>query len=271
MIKKMVLGTVAVAAVGGMLFGRDACSYMRTGFHSVRNTVKREVPVEFELERAREEVKRLLPEIQRSLHLIAEEEVEVESLRDSIAQKQSRLGSQEEAILSLSADLKSGDTKFVYMGRKFNVSQVQKDLADRFNRFTSLEETVKREQEMLVAKEAALESNRQTLAEMLSQRKDLEVELERLEARIRTVEARKAISAISIDDSQLSRVKQLIKEIDKRLDVEDKVLDAEGNFGGLIPVENQDEEVEAEDILERIESRFGTSETAEPSMAQAAN
>jgi chromosome segregation ATPase len=225
--------------------------------------------VEFELQRAREEVKRLLPEIQRSLHLIAEEEVEVESLRESLAQKEARLASQEEAILSLSADLKSGDTKFVYMGRKFNVSQVQKDLTERFNRFTTLEETVKREQEMLVAKEAALESSRQTLSEMLSQRKDLEVELERLEARIRTVEARRAISAISIDDSQLARVKQLIKEIDKRLDVEDKVLDAEGNFGGLIPVETQEEEVQAEDILERIESRFGAPAAAEPSMTTA--
>ena len=128
---------------------------------------------------------------------------------------------------------------------------------------------MKREQEMLAAKEAALESSRTTLAEMLSQRKDLEVELERLEARIRTVEARKAISAISIDDSQLARVKQLIKEIDKRLDVEDKVLDAEGNFGGLIPVESTEEEVQAEDILERIESRFGTPAAAEPSMATA--
>ena len=116
MIKKMVLGTMAVAAVGGLLFGRDACSYMRTGYHTVRDSVKREVPVEFELQRAREEVKRLLPEIQRSLHLIAEEEVDVESLRESLTLKEARLGSQEEAILSLSADLKSGDTKFVYMG-----------------------------------------------------------------------------------------------------------------------------------------------------------
>ena len=49
-----------------------------------------------------------------------------------------------------------------------------------------------------------------------------------------------------------------------------KVLDAEGNFGGLIPVESADEEVQAEDILDRIESRFGAP-SDEPSMAQAQN
>lgn len=266
MIKKMALGTLAVAAVGGLLFGRDACSYVRTSVTSVRDSMKREVPVEFEIQRARDEVKQLLPAIKRSMHVIAEEEVGIEHLREGIAQKEQRLAEQEEAILALSADLKSGDTHFVYHGRRYNLGQVEKDLAERFNRYTVLEETVNREQQMLAAREQALAAHRETLEGMLSARKDLEVELEQLEARLRTVEAREQISELAIDDSQLARVKALIKEIDNRLDVEEKVLDSEGNFAGLIPVE-QDEEVNADNILEKIDSHFGSRE-ADDAMAQ---
>jgi hypothetical protein len=49
------------------------CSYVRTGANTVRATIKQEVPLEFEIQRARELVEQLAPEIRQSLHVIAEE------------------------------------------------------------------------------------------------------------------------------------------------------------------------------------------------------
>jgi DNA repair exonuclease SbcCD ATPase subunit len=254
MLKKAVVGSLAVATLGTFVFGRDAWSYLRTGASSVRDAVKREVPIEFEIERARKEVEQLLPEIRKSMHVIAQEQVEVEHLKQAISKREAGLENQEEAILTLSADLKSGDTHFVYAGRNYHVKDVQRDLAERFNRYKVAEDTLRREREVLVAKEAALESHRETLESMLSQRKDLDVELERLEARLRTVEARKTISELNIDDSQLARVKTLIREIDKKLDIEDELLNAEGNFAGLIPIEKESEI--PEDIAVQVDEYF---------------
>ena len=135
MVKKIALGTLAVAAVGTFVFGRDAFSYLSTGADNVRTAVRSGVPVEFEIERARKEVENLTPEIRKSLHIIAEQEVEVQNLKAAITRQEGKLGEQEESIHTLSSDLKSGRDTFKYASRSFDRNAVQKDLADRFNRF----------------------------------------------------------------------------------------------------------------------------------------
>src|SRR5690606_19884020 len=187
-------------------------SYVKTGFGEVHDAVRAEVPIEFELKRARDQVDALVPEIHRNLHVIAEQQVEVENLETTIAHKQAALEDQEEAILALNADLKSGEEKFVHAGHKYTAAEVQRDRPERFNRFKVAEETVKAQREILEAKQKALKAHTNTLEGMLSQKKDLEVQLERLEAKLRTVEARKQISSLEIDDSKLAKAKSLIKE-----------------------------------------------------------
>lgn len=254
MMKKAIVGSLAAATLGTMMFGGDAVSYMKSGFNEVHDAVRAEVPIEFELRRARDEVAALVPEIHKSLHVIAEQQVEVENLQATIEHKQAALEDQEEAILALNEDLKSGEAKFVYAGHKYTAGEVQRDLAERFNRFKVAEETVKAQREILEAKQKALAAHTQTLEGMLSQKKDLEVQLERLDAKLRTVEARKQISSLEIDDSKLAKAKSLIKEIDKKLDVEARMLDAEGNFTGLIPVETKTEV--PVDISEQVAKYF---------------
>ena len=254
-VKKALIGTAAVAGVGAFVFGRDMCSYVRTGAHAVRESIKREVPVEFEIERAKEMVKQLTPEIHKSLHAIAREEVQVEDLQKSMAKRTTDMNGQQEAILSLSGDLKSGSTRLTYSGRSYSVKEVQKDLADRFNRFKIAEDTLNRERDVLNAKEKALAAHRQKLEGMLSARKDLEVEIERLQARLQSVQAAESMSNLQFDDSALNRAKSLVAELNKELDVRERVLDAEGNFTGLIPVETKTEA--PKDIAEQVEKYFG--------------
>lgn len=254
MLKKAIVGSVAVVATSTFFFGRDALSYLTTGASSLRNAVRSEVPIEFELERARKEVDALLPAIRGSLKVVAEQQVDVESLRTTIENKQTALEEQEEAILALNEDLKSGEAHFVYAGHSYSAKEVQRDLAERFNRFKTAEATLRDQQQILASKEQELQANSDKLEDMLSQKKDLEVELERLAAKMQTIAARKQISNLSIDDSQLARAKSLINEIDKRLDVEAKMLDAEGNFLGLIPVETKAEV--PVNIAEQVEAYF---------------
>ena len=264
MVKKVIVSGIAVTLLGGLIFGREFTSYVYTGVHSVRDQVRSGVPLEFEIERARREVAQLLPEIKKSITIIAQQQVDVERLQKSIATRESGLASQEEAILSLSDDLKDDDKHFVYAGRRYTQHEVEKDLAERFNRFQVAEETLKREQELLTMKEQALQAHRETLEGMLSQRKGLEVELERLQARLSTIEARKQISGLEIDDSKLAQVRGLISEIDKRLDVEDAVLAAEGDFSGLIPVEQSAQKDSPENIAAKVDEYFSKRTTVPP-------
>ncbi|QDT52656.1 hypothetical protein Pan44_06680 [Caulifigura coniformis] len=268
-VKKILVGTAAVAGVGAFVFGRDVCSYVRTGANTVRESIKREVPVEFQIERAKEMVKQLTPEIHRSLHAIATEEVNVEQLQKSIAKRSADMDGQQEAILSLSGDLKSGSTRLTYSGRNYSVKEVQKDLAERFNRFKVAEDTLDRERDVLQAKEKSLTANRQKLEGMLSARKDLEVEIERLQARLQSVQAAETMSNLQFDDSALNRAKSLVAEINKELDVRERILDAEGNFTGLIPVETKS--VAPQDIAEQVQKYFGKDQDAAKAAATVAS
>jgi hypothetical protein len=90
---------------------------------------------------------------------------------------------------------------------------------------------------------------------MLGQKRDLEVQLENLDARLKTIQAAQTASNVQLDDSQLGRAKKLIGELNKQLDVAQKMLDADGKFTGLIPVETSNQI--PEDLSNQIDEYFG--------------
>ena len=56
-----------------MLAGTSAYSYVKTGYHSVRDSIKEQIPIEVEIKRARDMIADLKPEIADNLKLIARE------------------------------------------------------------------------------------------------------------------------------------------------------------------------------------------------------
>jgi len=257
MIKKIVLGTAVALGLGTFVFGRDFLSYARTWGSSVRRAVKSEVPLEFEIERANEMVQNLVPDIRECMHLIAEQQVEVEELSQQIAERERNLAFQKEALLALRRKLDSSRTSFVFAGHSYTRHEVRCDLAKRFERYRIAEETLKREKQILRAREQALQANQEKLRNMLMAKKDLEVQLEQLEARLKAVQAAETVATLDLDDTRLARAKKLIRELNKQLDVREKMLDAEGQFAGLIPVESEDA-ASNHNIGEQIDRYFQT-------------
>src|SRR5438105_4673733 len=134
-LKKILIGSAIAVVAGGFVFGRDAASYLRTGASSIRHAVKAEVPVEFEIARARNLVEELVPDIRRCMHVIAEQQVDVEHLQQSIARKDCEIGKQKDALMSLRTDLGTGKHVFVYASRSYTQDEVRRDLSVRFERF----------------------------------------------------------------------------------------------------------------------------------------
>jgi chromosome segregation ATPase len=254
LMKTMIWAGVALVGLTTFVFGKDAWNYVVNGTKAVRenvqDAVKSEIPIEFEVQRAREMVEDLVPDIRKCMHVIAEQQVDVEARHDEIASRETALDEQRDAILALRSDLESGKTQFVYKKRVYSEDEVRRDLATRFERFKIAEETLDRDRQIAAAREKALAANEEKLAGMLRAKQDLEVRIEQLEARVKSVRAAETVSNLEIDDSQLSRAKSLIRELNKQLDVKERLMDAEGKFSGLIPVE-----AGARDVPEDIESR----------------
>ncbi|MBW3541741.1 MAG: hypothetical protein KY476_15855 [Planctomycetes bacterium] len=259
MIKKIVIGTGIALFAGWFFFGKGLFSYARTAANELRHSVRGEVPVEFEVKRARDEVEALVPEIRQCMRLVAEQQVEIEHLREGIDRKTAGLAEQKEAILALRQHLDSGREQFVSFGRSYNRDEVARDLARKFERYETAEAMLDRDVKVLAAHEKTLEANQRKLDEMLGAKRELEVQLAQLEARLKTLQAAEAASALEFDDSQLAKARGLIDELNKQLDVRAAMLEADGRMVDGIPVETQPSVAPA-DITERIDSKFGGGE-----------
>ncbi|HTU25582.1 MAG TPA: hypothetical protein VMF30_09305 [Pirellulales bacterium] len=236
MIRKVVFSVVGATLLAGWLFGRDAASYFGTSVGKVTSSVKNAVPMSFEIDRARKMVKDLVPDIRRNMHVIAQEEVEVERLEKQISQADSSLDHDRSELMRLKDDAASGRDAFSYGGRNYTLVQVQADLANRFERYKTHDATRASLKDILAARKKSLDAARQKLEGMLATRRQLEVDVENLEARLKMVEVAETTSNYHFDDSQLGRAKELISDLRTRLNVSERMLSVEGDLHDEIPV-----------------------------------
>lgn len=255
-LKKIALGAAAAAVLGGLLLGRETLSYVRTGATSIHKAVKAEVPVEFEIARAHQMVEQLVPDVRQCMHVIAEQQVDIEHLQAGIDRRETELAKQKGTILALRKDIGANKSTYSYAGHTYASEEVRRDLATRFERFKAAEETLAADRKILSARQQMLKANQDKLNGMMQAQKDLEVRLEQLEARLQTVRAAETVSQLAINDSNLGQVKKLMDDLNKQLDVQQRRLDIEGKFTGLIPVEAQTPAVPS-DLDSQIDSYFG--------------
>jgi hypothetical protein len=254
MLKKVLIGVAAAAVLSTLVFGRDVISYVKTAGCSAREAIKSEVPIEFEIQRARDLVANLIPDIRKCMHVIAEEEVSVEHLNQEIAQAEANLGKQKEEILALRRHVDQGGSTYQYASRTYSSNEVKRDLALRFERFKTAEATVASKRQILNAREKSVVAAREKLEGMIASKRNLEVQIENLDARMKTIQAAQTATSVQLDDSQLARAKKLIGDLNKQLDVAQKMLDADGKFSGLIPVDTTP--VVPEDLSKQIDEYF---------------
>ena len=147
MLKKLVIGTGAAALLGSLVFGRDVVSYATTAWSATRDAVKREVPVEFQIERARTAVVQLDPAIKHTLKVIAEQQVDIEHMNKQIDQRTADLQTVKDQMLTLKHDLESGKSTFRYASMEYTAEDVRRDLRTRFERFKAAEAMLERRSE----------------------------------------------------------------------------------------------------------------------------
>ena len=68
------------------------------------------------------------------------------------------------------------------------------------------------------------------------------------------VDVAKTASRLNIDDSRLSRTREMIEEIETRIDVEEAMMHSVPHISGAIPVEAEYQE--SGDIVEEIDKYF---------------
>jgi len=261
MFKKLLIAAVAVL-VGLTVVTSPTWlgSLLRTKWKNCTTWARKQVPVETEIQRLRDEVARLSNVTRKHFSDLAEETVAVENLRKDVSTLEANLARQKKHIVALKDDLASGEEFVKYDNVTYTKTQVKRTLSREFEAYKVAEEHLKAKRDLLAAKEESLSAAREQLKAMQDQRETLRNELARLEAEYKKVRVAQTRSKFQLDDSELSRIKADVNELENRINVEKTRLKLEAEYSEApIPMT---ERVKEKDLIKDINDHFKTGKVA---------
>jgi peptidoglycan hydrolase CwlO-like protein len=250
MIKKGVLGAALGAGALYLVFGAVAPSYVRTAFHKVRHHAQDAVPIQFQIDRARDQVASIEPAIHDNIESLARAEVDVEYLEREIDATRTNLAAEKREMTALREGLETSDSRLA--GMTATTDEIKGELGRRLDHYKVVSQILKDKESILKSKKAQVVAARKQLTTLAMKKKELLAQIEEIEARLKMIEATKANNEFNFDDSALAQAKQTISELQKRLDVEAHFAALEGRFAetgvpaALAPGRNVVKEFDAE-------------------------
>jgi DNA repair exonuclease SbcCD ATPase subunit len=220
MLKKIAVASLAV--VGGLfiLNSTHLGSYARTAMHKIKESAKRQVPLEFQLESIRTEAAQLIPDMKNHLRSIAAETVAIQNLREEIVDIRTHFDKQKDNIRAMNDELKSGVQKVSYNGRTYSADRLREIVARNLDSCKRCADELKAKESLLDAKERALDVAREQLGSMRSQKEQLEVQIAQMEAELKTLRLAQCKSNFHLDDSRLSHIKAALQDVRTQMRVE---------------------------------------------------
>lgn len=252
MLKKVIVTGGALALLSSVTIGGPLLSYARCGANWISNSAGDSVPLEWELNRARQMITDLKPEIDINAKRIAREKIEVNRLAKQLAESDQRLAKAQSDIQRLTDDLEGESKSYTYGNRTYTATQVKDDLSNRFKRFKTREATAEKLQQMLVARQSSLKAAHERMDAMLSAKRQLEVEVENLQARLGALRVAQTSSQLNLDDSHLSHTRELLDTIATRIDVEEETMSVDTEYFGEIDLDEPSDE----NLLDEIATYF---------------
>lgn len=259
MIRKLITTGATLGLLTGITLATPLGSYARCGWNYVTASANDAVPVEWELKRARQMIADLKPEIEANARRIAEEKIQVVKLERQLGQTDERLAKAKSDIQRLSDDLKQDRGSYAYGGKTYTSTQVKSDLSNRFKRFQTREQTSAKLQQMLTARQSSLRAANERMEAMLDARRQLEVEVENLQARLGALRVAQTSSELNLDDSHLARTRELLDDIATRIDVEEETMAVDVEYFGEIELDEPSDE----NLLDDISAYFDATDRAD--------
>jgi DNA repair exonuclease SbcCD ATPase subunit len=258
MVKKGLVATVLGTGALFLVFGTSAPSYVKTAFHKVRENVKESIDPQFDIDRARQEIESLKPMFDQNKETLARAEVEAENLDTEMTTMQANLEREKKTILAMQQKLKTGD--FRLTGHVVDTADdIKAQLANRLDHYNYSSDTLKTKQEILNAKHKIIQAAHEQLETLKEQKSTLLAKLANIEAKLRVLEATQSKNEFNFDGSALSRAKNTISELEKRLNVMAHRSLIDGRYGDLDCTATCADP--NRDIVKEVDEKFGPTDS----------
>lgn len=262
MFRKFIGGLVMLGVGTYLLTGTSLGSYAKTAYVQTVGYFKGQIPLEFQLERAKQLVSELGPDIHRAARDIAVEEVRVARLKNEVMTAQKDQQEQETTILALREQLGKGQSTYTIGSRTFSLQDLERDLSRRFKSFRRACENLAEKKKVLDAREAKLVAARDTYQELLESKKELESEIESLDSQQKILEAKKVAKRIVIDEGRFQAAREALAEVKERLAIDQKLIETEGFTVEPVPAE----ELPPANLTQEIDTFFSKQKSGDSSI-----
>jgi len=220
MMKKLLLvGVVAALAVVG-LRGTRFLGYAKNEVASISEWADDQIPVEKKIEQMRKDVADLDRDIERVKSELAREIVDVRDLTNQVGVFRAQVEKEQKTLTARGQEIKDATEK-VSIGREVvSVSEAK----DRLK--TDVDSHLKRKSQLgnlekaLAHRERIKETLAKQLDGMAKQKQQLKAEIDAVEAEFKALQLAQIESKYQNDDTRLSKVKENLAALRKKLDVE---------------------------------------------------
>ena len=233
MFKKAMIAGLGVAVGMAVLawLSPKLISTIRYQAGQMIESIEDSVPLETEVGRLRGEVKRLEADEQHYYDQVAHQAVGVDKLRADVDETTAGMARQWNNIEAMRACLGDDqETSYRFGSRIYSREDVTDQLARDFNSYQNCEKELKAKKELLGAAEKSLAASEDQFGALKGTRRDMEVELAKLEADLKLVRLKESQSSVKVDDGEYARVRADIAKLRDRVAEKQKVLDYEGKF-----------------------------------------
>jgi septal ring factor EnvC (AmiA/AmiB activator) len=259
MLKKVVIAGLAVAVGVAVLawLSPKLISTIRYSAEQGIEGIENSVPLETEIGRLKSEVKRLENDEHSYYDQVARQAVEVDKLRKDVDDTSVAMDKQWKNIEAMRNDL--GDNQkasFKYGARKYSREEVTDQLSRDFKSYENCEKELQAKKDLLSAGEKSLAASEDQLGSLKGNRKDMEVELAKLEADLKLVRMKEAQTSLQVDDNEYARVRSDIAKLRDKVSTKQKAIEYQGKFAnGTIDATAAPAEPEEKDLLKMIDQK----------------
>ncbi len=265
MCKKLTLGVLGLMLISGFLFGGKIIPYAQTAVSKIRSSAQDSVPVSFQLDAAKKQLAKI--NIHDMARQIAKETVQVKRLAADLERQDRMLKTSYEKMMTLREHVSSGDGSYVTTsGRAFKKTRVEEELRHRFTMYQTAAKTKEKQAEILALRKKSLDNAYAKMEEAKAQQRELEVQIENLTARSRMNDVIATAGKLNIDNSELSKTREMLDDIDALISAKEELLNIVPEYYGQIPV-GDEEAISDTDILEEMDAYFDNADSSDDEIA----
>ncbi len=262
LLKKAAFGAALLGVGTYLWFGTPAGSYGRTVYGETVRWIYGQVPLDFQIARAKQLLKETDPAIKSTIKGIAEERVRIAKLEKEVVALNQQLSTETGSMLALKTELqRDGKLQRVnFNGRNWDRKVAEKELVRKFEFCKATTETVKLKEKVIAARQEGLIAAEQKHDKLQSLRKQFEAQIEQLETQYKQLQVKEMAQNIRIDDTKLTELKECLDSISDTMNVEEEFSKMNAS---TMPTKEGDE-VNFTDVISGIEKQFGKDQAPAP-------